>query len=401
VLESVPTVAGARNPPWSDAGNDDGGPASPEPATLTGRARQSRERQEPARQAERERKTRVVEFAHWARARSWSAGEAAAVMGVPARTLWSWCRAWEIDGLEARPRGRPAVEVSVEQCGAVRSFLDCQGPIVGLPSLRSHYAHIPRVVLGEILGSFRDAWRHEHRRMICELEWTCPGATWAIDFTHPPRLVDGIFPAILNVVDLGSRQQLLWLPTLREDAPTVEDALGALFKQHGAPLVMKSDNGPAFRAAATKELLADWSVFPLFSPPYCASYNGVCERANRTMKLTTAHIAERADRSGWWRSEDLHEARLLANRMRRPWGAVGPSPEQKWTTRTPLSLDERQNVWQEIKRRRARFREARGIDLDVALPHYVQAEIDRDAASPVLAELGYYQVKRRRYTPAI
>jgi hypothetical protein len=222
-----------------------------------------------------------------------------------------------------------------------------------------------------------------------------------MDFTHPSRLIDGVYPAILNVVDLGSRQQLLWLPTLREDAATVRDALDDLFEQHGPPLVIKSDNGPPFRAEATKDLLTRWSVFLLFSPPYCAGYNEVCERANRTLKLTTQHLAERADRGGWWRSEDLHRARLLANRLRRPWGAAGPSPQRRWMERNALSLDERQNVWQEIERRRAQFREARGIDPEVSLPHYAQAEIDRDAASPVLAELGYFQVKRRRYTPAI
>ena len=351
--------------------------------------------------AERQRKALVLEFMYWARSRNTSTGEAAAVMNVPARTLSSWCRAWELDGLEARPRGRPAVEVLVEQCGAVRNFLESRGPIVGLPTLRSHHAHIPRVVLGEILGAFRDSGRNAHRRVICDLEWARPGAIWAIDFTHPPRLVDGVFPSILNVVDLGSRQQLLWLATSGEDAGTVRDALRDLFEQYGAPLAIKSDNGPAFRAEATKELLSDWSVFPLYSPPYCARYNGVCERANHTMKLTTAHIAERADRSGWWRSEDLHEARLLANRDRRPWGALGPSPQEKWATRNSLSVDERQNMWQELDRRRAQVREVCGIDPDVSLPHYSQAEIDRDAASPMLAELGYYKVKRRRYTPTI
>ncbi len=58
-------------------------------------------------------------------------------------------------------------------------------------------------------------------------------------------------------------------------------------------------------------------------------------------------------------------------------------------------------MWQELERRRAQVRKASGIGLEVLLSHYAQAEIDRGAASPVLAELGYYLVKRRRYTPAI
>jgi transposase InsO family protein len=117
-----------------------------------------------------------------------------------------------------------------------------------------------------------------------------------MDFTHPPRLIDGVFSAILNVVDLGSRQQLCWLPVLHEDLAVVQDVLRDLFEEHGAPLIIKSDNGPAFRAEAIKKVLSDWRVFPLFSPPYCASYNGVCERANQTMKLMTADVAECAGR---------------------------------------------------------------------------------------------------------
>ncbi len=114
--------------------------------------------------------------------------------------------------------------------------------------------------------------------MICELEWEHPGAIWAMDFTHPPRLIDGVFPAILNIVDLGSRQQLCWLPVMREDAQTVRGVILDLFDQHGEPLVIKSDNGPAFRAEASKDLLADWNVFPLFSPPYCGELQR-CVRA--------------------------------------------------------------------------------------------------------------------------
>jgi transposase InsO family protein len=391
-------------PPWP--GHRDDAPGyRPEPtkeaAGWNSRGERCHQNQAEARRAERIRRVRVVEFAQWARQQEWPTTEAAAAMGLPRRTLLSWCRAWEVDGLATRPRGRPPVEVPLEQCCAVRDFLDDHGPIVGLPALQRCLAHVPRVVLSEVLGSFRDGWRREHRRMICELEWEHPGAIWAMDFTHPPRLIDGVFPAILNIVDLGSRQQLCWLPVMREDAQTVRGVLLDLFDQHGAPLVIKSDNGPAFRAEASKDLLADWNVFPLFSPPYCASYNGVCERANLTMKLTTAHVAERAGHDQWWRSEDLDAARQKANQLSRGWGGPGLSPQQKWDARNQPSLDERQNMWQEIERRRAQIREAREIDPQVSLSHYAQAELDRDAASPVLAELGYYQVNRRRYTPAI
>src|SRR5271156_3318398 len=100
-----------------------------------------------------------------------------------------------------------------------------------------------------------------------------------MDFTHPPHQVDGVFPAILNVLDLASHEQLLWLAVDREDAAMVAEALAALFAEHGSSLVMKCDNGPAFRACVTKRFLRDREIFTLYSPPYCARYNGARERA--------------------------------------------------------------------------------------------------------------------------
>ena len=130
-----------------------------------------------------------------------------------------------------------------------------------------------------------------------------------MDFSHPPHLIDGCFRAILNVLDLASHQQLLWLAVDREDATTVTGALADLFEEHGAPLVLKCDNGPAYRAGVTKGFLGACSVFPLYSPPYCPRYNGGCERANRTLKELTEHLAESAGRAGFWTSDDLLDAR--------------------------------------------------------------------------------------------
>jgi len=143
-----------------------------------------------------------------------------------------------------------------------------------------------------------------------------------MDFRHPPRLIDCCYRAILNVRDLASHQQLLWLAVEQEDAATVMEALGAWFTEHGPPLV-KCDNGRAFRACATKALLLDWGIFTLYSPPYRAWYNASCERANRTLKELTAHLADQAGRPGFWTSDDLLAARLRANRLSRPWGALG------------------------------------------------------------------------------
>ena len=165
--------------------------------------------------------------------------------------------------------------------------------------------------------------------------------------------------------------------------------------------MLKCDNGPAFRARATKGLLGDWSIFGLYSPPYCAWYNGACERANRTLKELTAHLADAAGRPDFWTSDDLLRTRLAANRLSRPWGSTGATPEETWISRRNLSLDERAVLWQHLKRGIATACEQRGIDPTAALPHYTQAEIERIAAQPVLEALGLVHVTRRRIAPVI
>jgi transposase InsO family protein len=203
------------------------------------------------------------------------------------------------------------------------------GPSISLAALGAAHPDVAQAELSELRAKYRADWRGTHVQEQCRLKWRDAGSAWAMDFTHPPHRVDGVYPAILNVLDLASHEQLLWLAVDREDAATVVDALADLFAQHGAPLVMKCDNGPAFRACATKRFLRDREVFTLYSPPYCARYNGACERANRTLKELTAHRADQAGRPGFWKGEDLLVARQRANRLSRPWGASGPSPHEQ------------------------------------------------------------------------
>jgi hypothetical protein len=179
----------------------------------------------------------------------------------------------------------------------------------------------------------------------------------------------------------------------------VVDALEDLFAVCGQPLVMKCDNAPAFRARLTKGFLSNRDVFTLYSPPYCARYNGGCERANRALKEWTAQIAERAGRRDFWTSDDLLEARLRANRLSRPWGEHGSTPEESWAARPLLSLDKRKNMWQHLRCGIARVLDQRQIDPSAVLPHYTQTEIERIAAPAVLEQLGLLHVTRRRIAP--
>jgi transposase InsO family protein len=353
------------------------------------------------RRAERELRMRAVAFRRAARASGFSAQETAEVLDRSPRTLSHWCQRLATDGLEERARGRPPQVAPAERRAAVTNFLTAQGPSLSLATLKAEYPDVARAELASLRGDYWTWWRAAHPVERCELDWLRPGSVWAMDFSHPPHLIDGCFRAILNVLDLASHQQLLWLAVDREDAATVMGALADLFEEHGAPLVLKSDNGPAFIARLTKGFLGEWSVFPLYSPPYCPRYNGGCERANRTLKELTAHRAESAGRAGFWTSDDLLEARRSANRLRRPWGAVGGTPEEIWSTRDQISLDKRENMWQHLQSGIGAALDQRGIDRTATLPHYTQTEIERIAAQPVLESLGLLHVTRRRIAPVI
>jgi hypothetical protein len=344
---------------------------------------------------------RAVAFRRGARALRCSSLETAAALGLSPRTLSHWCQRCVADGLEARPRGRPPRLAPAERRAAVTSFLTIHGPSQSLATLKAEYPDVARAELSSLREDFCAGWRAMHMVERCELEWLRPGRVWAMDFSHPPHLIDGCFRAIFNVLDLASHQQLRWLAVDREDAATVMNALADLFEEFGAPLVLKCDNGPAFRARLTKGFLGEWSVFSLYSPPYCPRYNGGCERANRTLKELTAHLAESAGREGFWTSDDLLDARRRANRLRRPWGAAGGTTEETWTTRDQISLDERENMWQHLKSGIGAALDQRGIDRTATLPHYTQTEIERIAAQPVLETLGLLHVTRRRIAPVI
>jgi hypothetical protein len=379
------------------AGQEKGGSSSHDGGALV----RGWDRQRDRRRNERSLRKKAVAFCRYAHSRGWSTGETAEVLGLSPRTLWHWDHGWQTDRLAPQSRGRPPRIVPAERQAAVTGFLERHGPAISLSTLKAEYPDVARAELAGLRAEWRAEWRLEHVPEKCRLEWLCPGSVWAMDFSHPPHLIDGVFPAILNVRDLASHHQLLWLAVEHEDAATVVEALTDLFATHNPPLVIKCDNGPAFRASLTKQFLLNRDVFTLYSPPYCARYNGACERANRTLKELTEHIADQAGRPGFWTSEDVLAARRRANRLSRPWGPTGQTPEESWNTHEIMTLDKRKNMWHHLRSGIAALRDQREIVPAATLPHYTQTEIERIAAQPVLEQLGLLHVTRRRIAPAI
>jgi len=270
--------------------------------------------------------------------------QAAACLQLPERTLRHWRAEQQQTARSApeKPRGRPVIATTVEERNAVFRFLEgVTGPMVGVPTLRVLFPQLPSIVLSTMLTRYRRWWRNKHAVHGHRLTWHVAGAVWAMDFTKTKHPIDGTTQIIFTVRDLASHYHLCWVPVADETAATIIPILHRLFDEHGAPLVLKSDNGSAFIAEDAGDLLKVWNVLALFSPPRQPKYNGALERSNTTLKVYTHASAVSDGHPFRWTSDDLAQALTVANEFTRPWGTNGETPAERWHARTPITAQDR------------------------------------------------------------
>ncbi len=264
----------------------------------------------------------AVAFSRWARLRGVTPEAAATRLGLRPGTLQQWCRRWREDRLCVEGRGRRAARGDVHSRNLVIAVFHLLGSGVGVPTLRQFFPWIARRELEELVRRCRVVWRRRGRRLCHVLRWKRAGTVWAMGFAEPPTPVDGQYRMILAVRDLGSGRLLASLPAAEKSAVVVRDALTALIKEHGAPLVLKHDNESAFLSEEVDGLLSMWGIVRLPSPPATPSYNGACEAGIGGLKVRAHHESARNGRPGEWTCDDVEVARLQANETARPWGVV-------------------------------------------------------------------------------
>jgi hypothetical protein len=330
----------------------------------------------------------------------WRRAEAAAFFHLAPRT---W-RDWRHDLSRARsavPLGRPIRAAGWQERNDVIRVLDELGPGIGLPTLQAIFPALARAALADILDRYRRLWRRLHRQPIRVLHWSEPGRVWALDFHGPRPLIEGRYPDLLAVRDLASSQQLAWLPVAEATAENVVAVLTSLFATHGAPMVVKSDNGSAFGDTRAQALCDHFGVRNLFSPPAWPKYNGAIEAGIGSLTTRTDQAAARRGHPEAWTYDDVAVARLEANATARPRGLGGPCPDALWAARTPITPAERQAFHQTVRWTRTAIE----LELDgpPALPWTEMKEraLNRQAISRALVEHGYLRYTRRRIYPPI
>ncbi len=195
------------------------------------------------------------------------------------------------------------------------------------------------------------------------------------------------------------------LPAPAEDAETARGVLEALIRKHGPPLVLKADNGSAFRAEVITDLLEEHGVIPLFSPPYTPRYNGSIESGFSRVKVHAHYRSARYDRAGMWTSGDLAAARPRGNWLSRPRGPHHPSPREAWANRGRIGdrLRERLRKAYEdaVEELTQKAIEENGILPLIGPSSREKAAIERNAVAQALVECELLYMRRKRFTPTV
>ncbi len=321
----------------------------------------------------------------------------ARMIGLPESTLRSWRRRGRclLEGIRLPPRGRPRRVADQLTRNDILTVIHAAAGRISVSTLKEAYPAVGRAQLRDLLRRYRRVCVKRGRRALATLEWMVPGAVWAMDFGEIQGGVEDVGKYLLVIRDLASGATLESRMFAAPDATSVCLALRALIALHGAPLVIKCDNGSCFLAEMTKEMLAAVGVLMLFSPPGIPSYNGSCEAGVGTIKHRLKGFAGlRGDGAGVT-LDDVETARLQANEQPMSCRLGAKTRGQVWDARpVPCPL-----LRAEVARRAAswerRLRTDKGIVLDDGLPHAEQASLDRFAIGKALREMNLLVIRRR------
>lgn len=140
-----------------------------------------------------------------------------------------------------------------------------------------------------------------------------PNEVWSYDFIQD-RTACGRRLKLLTVVDEYTRECLALEVGRRMRAAEVVEVLRRLVRERGAPLHLRSDNGPEFVAAAVRRWVKRKGIGTLFITPgspwenaYCESFNSRLRDEFLNLEVFTSELEAKVLSAAWRR--DYNEAR--------------------------------------------------------------------------------------------
>lgn len=351
------------------------------------------------REWERRMKIEMIGFARWTSRHGISRAQAAQRVGLSPPTVSGWDKGWRKNRLAIKPRGRKLRETERWMKECILAVYYLAGPGIGLPTLRSLFPGAPKRDLEDLLQRFRAADLRKGGYMLHALRWWRPGSVWAVDHLEPPTPVDNVYPYVLAVRDLASGYQLMALPVMTKHAAEVAAALAALFIEHGAPLVLKSDGG--FEGEEVVKVLQENRVLHLLSPYYYPKYNGSIEAGIGSLQVRAHHEAARHEHPGEWSCDDVEAARLQANEWARPWGYKAESPLEAWMQRAPLTELDRMALHYQVEQAEPDVRQEIGLLPLLEGSKREERAVKRTAITRALVQRGFLSIRRSRFTQPI
>ena len=149
-----------------------------------------------------------------------------------------------------------------------------------------------------------------------------PNQVWAYDFVHD-ACANGQKLKCLTLIDEFTRECLAIDVASSIRSRRVIDVLARLISAHGAPLFLRSDNGPEFVSNAILSWLADAKVDTVFIDPGKPWQNGTDESFNGKFRDECLSME-------WFRSRT--EARVLIEIWRRHYNQVRPHSSLAYQT---------------------------------------------------------------------
>lgn len=353
-----------------------------------------------ARRVEHAIRFAAVVRLRWAQARHGLALPAVATaLGIAPATLRHWARSWKGGRRRPTPRGAPDATVPRATRNQVFTVLALLGSDAPLGVLGVLFPDVPRALLRDFRARVRTWLRHRTRAQVMVVRWTRPGTVWAMDFRVEDAPTDGRYPYTFTVRDLASHRLLAAEPTTTKEAWHVVGVLARLFAVHGAPLVLKSDNGAEVTAADIQALCERWGVWPLLNPPYTPQYNGAIEAGGGQLAVRAWEHAARHGRPAQWTCDDLAWARDHANATGRPFGPDHGTPDERWAARVPITAAERAELRQRVERAAAPARYYTAVPHDSPLDPWQERNLARAAIVQACIESNLLTYRRRRISP--
>ncbi len=247
------------------------------------------------------------------------------LLGVTERTVGRW-KAQET----GRPRGRPATPYAARLAAARRVVAEWrhQGRSAGWRPVAAALPELPtRLVQEEVAAAKKrlraaKALRRELR--LRGIDVLGRDVLWSLDATHLGRGEDGIpveAQAVREVATTRSLALTVGPPVTTDDAIEVVAAAAAL-RGGKYPLVLATDNGPAYTSVRFERFIAASGVLHLLNLPHTPRHNPWVERGNRDFKEETGLGKGVVVPDVEWARRRLERAveRLDGNRLRRRLG---------------------------------------------------------------------------------